>query len=780
MNVKSLSFDIEGFDGGIGSCRVGNHIEIAFQGWPVMGFDLTDTLARDFTIATLLETKLKGKTIAALCHTSPSRISEVRKRLGLGGHQALLRQPSGRKSKLSGTRLSFAQRLRRQGLPLRKIAQQLGTSLPCTARALRGISAPKQVQQETLTGIDQSSVETQGPEGDDHGLTIEDSSMVETLAEDEPVADLFVEALAEALTEDEPLAQDEAPAQGEAPVEFESAEISDEPTSEVPQDKPEELLPGQPLPAGPAEHQCRYAGTLLICAAVQVLGLLRSLVDAGVRRPEKSVYHAFQAVAAVLSAWASGLGSLEAMHERDARALGVVLGLERSPSVRTLHRAIAQMVATFTPITLRASLLSGLMEAVARVPRIFGVDGHFKPYFGKEPIDKGWDTKRRMAHRGLSDVLIHDEQGFIWAGLEVGAGDKLNEHLLSSAHLLGNEQGVKEPRVLGFDRGGFCFETFEVLNREKVFYVAWVPATVKLPDLSTIAPPHDGVGEQSFEHSDLGENHRARLLVRRDGEALVPAMTNLPDSVSATEAMTMLSKVRGVQENDIKAARSFAHIDRLADRGKARRAPDDRPVKNPVRVELLKKRSEVRTELEELGRIEPISRKDQARVRGRQTVAEFKEGLLAHKLSEQPAKVPRIVLEPEAKRAWLKTTNRSLIQPLKYLLANGRRWLLSALGLALAPSDAEWDQSAVNRTLEALIRAPGTVRFGDGEVEVILDLPLPPQPHARLSQGLVGLDAYGLRFTDGQRRVIFRLAPRPTRQDLPSGRPPPGLNGNSK
>jgi len=40
------------------------------------------------------------------------------------------------------------------------------------------------------------------------------------------------------------------------------------------------------------------------------------------------------------------------MHERDARGLGVVLGLERSPSVRTLHRAIAQMVDTYDPIAL--------------------------------------------------------------------------------------------------------------------------------------------------------------------------------------------------------------------------------------------------------------------------------------------------------------------------------------------------------------------------------------------------------------------------------------------
>ena len=33
--------------------------------------------------------------------------------------------------------------------------------------------------------------------------------------------------------------------------------------------KPKELVPAMPLPPGPAEHPCRYTGTLLICAAGQ-------------------------------------------------------------------------------------------------------------------------------------------------------------------------------------------------------------------------------------------------------------------------------------------------------------------------------------------------------------------------------------------------------------------------------------------------------------------------------------------------------------------------------
>jgi hypothetical protein len=116
---------------------------------------------------------------------------------------------------------------------------------------------------------------------------------------------------------------------------------------------------------------------------------------------------------------------------------------------------------------------------------------------------------------------------------------------------------------------------------------------------------------------------------------------------------------------------------------------------------------------------------------------------------------------------WRLTTSvRTFYEGLKYALANGRRWLLAVLGSSLAPSDAEWDATAVSRTLEALIHAPGTVRFAEREVVVTLELPLPPTPCERLARGLESLDAYDLRFSDSERSVIFRLAPRPTRDTL--------------
>ena len=130
---------------------------------------------------------------------------------------------------------------------------------------------------------------------------------------------------------------------------------------------------------------------------------------------------------------------------------------------------------------------------------------------------------------------------------------------------------------------------------------------------------------------------------------------------------------------------------------------------------------------------------------------------------ETPAKVERQRIDPEARRTSLKVRNRQLLLPLKNALENSRRWLLSALGSALSPTDHAWDQDTRLRTLTALLRAPGTVSFGEEVVEVVLHFPLAPTAHLRLTTALAQLDTQDLRFVDGVRGVRFRLAPRPTR-----------------
>jgi hypothetical protein len=505
----------------------------------------------------------------------------------------------------------------------------------------------------------------------------------------------------------------------------------------------------------------------LISAALSVLDLPEVLARASAVRSEKAIYAAPTVVHALCGAWASGHPSLESMHEQDPFSLGLILGLARAPSVRTLHRALGQMTAALDPVQLWAGAMVALMRVRPPPVPVFGIDGHFKAYSGDAPIDKGWNSKHRLAERGLATVRVNDLYGHTFSEVMVPAGDSLHGSVLLMARALREAQaqttGTSDrPTVLAFDRGGFSFDVLNSLAAEGFWYLAWIPSTVRLPALDEVAPREDGIGERVWEHPSL--THSSRLLATRDGDALVPATSNLPPWIDATAAMELLRGARGMQENAIKSARAFAHIDRLSDRGVASMGPDARLVENPERTRLLKLRKELFERGYEL--IEERGRRERRSLR-EITLDEMVIGLhltvVGEQLAETPREVPRHAVDPEAKRATLKVRHRQLVLPLKNYLENARRWLVAALGASLSPSSHAWDQDARMRTLTALLRSPGTMRFHEDRIDVELDFALAPTAHLRLGRGLVGLDELGLTASDG-RAVRFRLAPRPTRE----------------
>ena len=714
---------LTGFEGR----ELDGQVEILLHGRPVLSYSSSDAVGRDFVIATLLHIGLRGKSVAQLCAMSEAHVTGVRKRVAAGGVEALAwRGKRGPRKKLTGRKLTKLRKLNAQGLTLSAIGRALSVHHSTVACALAGLGV------ERGAPVEQATLPQVGGRG-----------------------------VAEALDEGAMRQEATAPAKESSPGAVAARE--------------EALSPGAELPVGPTEHPSRYAGTVLLAAAMAKLGVPCALDEANVRRRDAAVYDAGQVVMALACAWVAGFESLESMHERDARGLGVVLGLERSPSVRTAHRAIGDMVEHFDPIALGTGLMRGLRAAGRDQPLLFGIDGHFKEYTGDAPIDKGWNAHKRMATKGLSVMLVHDTQGVTWLSFSVEAGDALSQHVLTAARRLRHVHGTDERIVLGFDRGGFSFETLCALDREGFGYLAWVPGNARKPPLADVAPAEDGVGEVVWEHERL--DHGARLLVQRDGDALLPAVTNLEPGLEAAEAIRLLRLVRGVEENAIKAARASTHIDRLADRGVSREQPDDRLVNNPERAELREAKKKVEQCLAVLDEEERVAGRRSRALGEQRFLPELQEGIVAAKLRATPAKLPRVALEPGAIRAWLETKNRALLLPLKLAADNARRWLLAALSVALAPTDHGYDATAMPRTLMALLRAPGTVRFGRDRVVVTLDFPLPPTAHARIDEALRSLDHQNLAFPDNRgldrsprRQVVFRLETRPTRATLPHAR----------
>lgn len=753
MTSEILELKGEGFEALVEAHTDGEVRRVVIGGLTVIEWRCDDRATRDVIVAASLQSGHKGATVACLTGTSPAHVSRVAAVYRKGGFPALVQHASGTpRSSLGEAQRHLAFELRKQGMSFDQIAVRVGVARAIVGRALRGVPAGPRAAQ----------LELAAPEGD--------AAEVAELASDAPQvacddAGSAPDAAREAVTEALDLASSEW-------VESRDASSGDDVSQalatvgslvEREQESGAELLPGVALL--PAAHQSRYAGTILLTAVAQHLGLDAALDAAAVRRPDKSAYPARTAILALIGAWSAGFSSIEAMSERDAPAMGVALGLERSPSIRTLHRALLQMEAGYDPVKWASAWMSRLAEVMLPEPRVFGVDGHFKAYGGDEPIDKGYDTKRRIAHKGLMTIRVMDGQGCTWIEAPVAAGDPLHKHMVAMAQRMKAEIGAEVPLVLASDRGGFSFPVLNALSAE-VYYLTWVPSSVSLPTLSEIAPAEDGVGEQRWSHTSL--DHPARLLVERDGDALLPAATNLPTLVPAAEAMRLLRQLRGWEENGIKAARAFAHIDHLEDRGGAVRRPDDRLVKNPAVATKRKLQEELLACAAKLQH-ERLMGKERAKseVTRDELVNAVHQRVVKEALKEVPKKVPRVSLDPSAERAELKTRHRVLLTPLKNATDNSRRWLLKHLGAGLSPSEHEWDQSTRNRTLCALLQTCGRVQLETDAVEVTLSLTLPPLPHRRLAEALVALDRHGLRFSDGVRPVRFRLAHRPTRDDLP-------------
>ena len=688
--------------------EAGQDVVLLCRGLPVASFRQGDSIGRDVAIATLIRVGhgLKTDDIGELCGASHGWVCHVRQRLAEGGVDRVLeRARRGPERKVVGAKEERLREMHAEGASVREIAKALGISKSVIGGEIKRLKLPSRgwrMKQEALPLASAAAPVAVCAIVDRVQANIDDT---------QTVARMSTEASTEAPSSAPEVSITQlAEVVSGTPIDAVEAAVEAIDTIDEAAPAGKELAAGAPLASGPAEHACRYAGTLLLCAAAIVLGVFSALDAAHTARPDEAVYDTHQVFSALLAAWGAGYGSLEAMHERDARALGVILGLERSPSVRTLHRAIAQMSARADAVELNAGLMRGVLSARLPERLWFGLDGHFKAYSGTEPIDKGWDSKRRLAAKGIVDVVVNDARGFTWSTHPVAAGSALSQHLGEIAQHAARRARPRAPHRADV-------RSWRVrLRRPRRARSRWLPLRRLRPRIGDVARPRDHRSCRGRRRRGRLEprrlHHHARLIAERDGTSLIPMVTNLPTFVDAATVVEELRAHRGAQENSFKAARSFAHIDRLVDRGGASLAPDDRLIPNPARAALKGEQHRRAKRIAELADETPSpsgrSRKD---INDDRFWAEVDRLHIERELRAAPAKVPRVTIEPDAKRAQLKTRHRLVLQPLKFAADNARRWLLGMLGYALAPSDKPYDMEATARTLLALLRAPGTVRF---------------------------------------------------------------------
>ena len=155
-----------------------------------------------------------------------------------------------------------------------------------------------------------------------------------------------------------------------------------------------------------------------------------------------------------------GIKSVEQLKAVKSVELGVVCGLDRSPSRTTFSTWLHAAAKKAQALVLIKKFFINQIKAGLVSCYILYADGHFIPYSGKERLHKGYFTQRRLAMPGQTDFVFHDATGrVVYFQLEEGNGDLRQAIEEISTEVKNHLHEPISPLVVS-DRGSWGVEHF--------------------------------------------------------------------------------------------------------------------------------------------------------------------------------------------------------------------------------------------------------------------------------------------------------------------------------
>ena len=290
----------------------------------------------------------------------------------------------------------------------------------------------------------------------------------------------------------------------------------------------------------------------------------------------------------------------EQLSEHAPGELGILLGLDRIPEVKTLRRKLRELGERQLADRFSRRLTERWAKAEPRELALLYVDGHVRPYHGrKHVLPKQHVQQRGRPMPGTKDFHVNDRRADPLLSVTVEA----NESLLATLDsvLLPEIRSLVGPRrtvTVVFDREGWspeCFskwklEGFDVLTYRKGTQSQWRKGFEKITGL---------VGGERVEYClaerqvKLANGLKVREIRRKteDGHQTAVITTNEKLPILAV-AHRMFSRWR--QENFFRYMRHEFALDHLSTNA-VEPADPERVVTNPERAKLEKKRKTART-----------------------------------------------------------------------------------------------------------------------------------------------------------------------------------------
>ncbi len=367
---------------------------------------------------------------------------------------------------------------------------------------------------------------------------------------------------------------------------------------------------GQLTEAAPrfvAAEAVRYGGALLALPALLTLGV----VEAGEATygKLKNAFYGLRATLLLLAFMALlRIRTPEQLQGHPPGELGVLLGLDRAPEVKTLRRKLWELAARRQATQFSQRLAERWVREQADAVGLFYVDGHVRPYHGTaHTLPEAWSARRRLCLPATTDIWVNQADAQPLFVVTAPANDDLiamlRREILPEVRRLVGERRV----TVVFDREGWSpkffqelhTQGFDVLTYRKGAYTAW-PAKA----FQTVAGVVDGrrVSYELAERAtELVPGFRMREVRRLCANGHQTAIVTTREDW-AIEVVAHRMFERWTQENFFRYMRQHFALDALVTYA-VEPADPERTIPNPERKAVAKALTASRVALGELEQV---------------------------------------------------------------------------------------------------------------------------------------------------------------------------------
>jgi len=425
----------------------------------------------------------------------------------------------------------------------------------------------------------------------------------------------------------------------------------------------------------------------------------------------------------------------ENMKEYSPRGLGRILGLDRTPEVKTLRRKLARFVLGGKSEEFLSRLVKRRVAVRGEALGYLYVDGHVRVYSGKKVrLPKAHVARMRLSLPATQDVWVNDADGgplfFVTQAAHPQLVGALRELLQPIRELVGGGRRV----TVVFDRGGWSPELFRDmwgLGFDVMTYRKGATEPVATSEFKKHVVPGTA-GKQVYllhdmEVTVLKGEFRMRQVSRLSGDHQTQIMTTRRDLEPVEVAVRMFDRWR--QENFFKYMREQYAIDALVEYG-AEAADPARLVPNPARKTLAKEIRKIRGEVERLEAALGAAVAENPETK-RRTVRGFK---IAHAaaigvpLREARAKLSRLRTEyrqtPDRVPVGQIQSEVLQLPRAKKRLTDGLKMLAYQIETDLARAVAPWyarSQDEIRPLIRAALNSTADLEVTDGELRITIE-----------------------------------------------------------